>query len=83
MEPDVIVAAGGHDQSCGALGVGVTKSQTAAYSIGTVECVTPFFELLKENWDYIPKYLQDIISESISKNIDWVHDFLKKYDIID
>ena len=40
---DVIVATGGHDQCCGSLGVGVTGSGMAAYSIGTVECITPAF----------------------------------------
>jgi xylulokinase len=37
----VPVAAGGHDQSCGALGVGAAGELRAAYSIGTVECITP------------------------------------------
>lgn len=41
---NVIVATGGHDQCCGALGVGVIQSGIAAYSLGTVECITPAFE---------------------------------------
>jgi len=44
LSKNVTVAAGGHDQSCGALGVGVTGPGTAAYSIGTVECLTPAFK---------------------------------------
>jgi xylulokinase len=44
LSPQTIVATGGHDQSCGALGVGVIGSGIAAYSIGTVECITPAFE---------------------------------------
>ena len=41
---DVIVSTGGHDQCCGSLGVGVTGAGMAAYSIGTVECITPAFD---------------------------------------
>jgi len=44
LNHDTVVVAGGHDQCCGALGVGVTGSGIAAYSIGTVECVTPAFD---------------------------------------
>lgn len=40
----VVVTVSGHDQSCGALGVGVTGAGKAAYSIGTVECITPVFD---------------------------------------
>ncbi len=43
LSKDVIVTVGGHDQSCGALGVGITSAGKAAYSIGTVECITPVF----------------------------------------
>jgi xylulokinase len=43
LEKDTIVATGGHDQSCGGLGVGAVESGMAAYSIGTVECITPAF----------------------------------------
>ena len=38
-----IVVTGGHDQTCAALGAGVTDSGTAAYSSGTVECITSAF----------------------------------------
>lgn len=34
---------GGHDQSCGALGVGVLRPGLAVDSTGTVECITPTF----------------------------------------
>jgi xylulokinase len=44
LNPNTRVVTGGHDQCCGALGVGVTGPDIAAYSIGTVECVTPVFE---------------------------------------
>ncbi len=40
---DVFVVSGGHDQTCGALGAGVTKSGVAAYTTGTVECITPAY----------------------------------------
>ena len=43
LSKDCIVAAGGHDQSCGGLGVGAIDAGMSAYSIGTVECITPVF----------------------------------------
>lgn len=43
--PDqVVVVAGGHDQSCGALGAGIISNGMAMYATGTVECITPAFE---------------------------------------
>ena len=43
LPDDVIVAAGGHDQTCGALGAGATDPGVAMYATGTVECITPVF----------------------------------------
>ena len=39
----VFVVTGGHDQTCGALGAGVTEPGLAMYATGTVECITPAF----------------------------------------
>lgn len=44
LDKNVIVSTGGHDQCCGGLGVGVEGAGMAAYSVGTVECITPAFE---------------------------------------
>ncbi len=42
--PDgVRVVAGGHDQTCGALGAGVVAPGRAVYGMGTVDCITPAF----------------------------------------
>ena len=38
-----VVVTGGHDQTCAALGAGVTDTGIAAYSSGTVECITSAF----------------------------------------
>ena len=38
-----LIVTGGHDQTCSALGAGVTSTGTAAYSSGTVECITSAF----------------------------------------
>ncbi len=40
---NAFVVAGGHDQPCGALGSGITKSGLAMYATGTVECITSAF----------------------------------------
>ena len=37
------VVTGGHDQTCGALGAGVTEPGVAAYATGTVDCSTAVF----------------------------------------
>jgi len=39
----VKVVAGGHDQTCGALGAGVVEPGRAVYCLGTVDCITPAF----------------------------------------
>lgn len=58
-----VVVAGGHDQTCSALGAGVTAEGIAMLATGTVECITPAFQTpvfsdkLKENnlctYDYV------------------------------
>ena len=42
------IVAGGHDQSCTALGVGVTRPGQATYSIGTFICITPVHQRLPD-----------------------------------
>jgi xylulokinase len=39
----MLVVAGGHDQSCCALGAGGTRPGTALFATGSVECLTPAF----------------------------------------
>lgn len=41
---EVMVVAGGHDQTCAALGAGVTKPGVSMYATGSVECFCPMFE---------------------------------------
>ena len=43
LADDVFVVTAGHDQTCGALGAGVTEPGVAMYATGTVECITPAF----------------------------------------
>lgn len=40
----VVVATGGHDQPCGALGAGVVKPGLAMNATGTSDCICPAFE---------------------------------------
>jgi len=44
LQIEVVVVAGGHDQTCGALGAGIVSKGMAMYATGTVECLTPAFE---------------------------------------
>lgn len=52
----VLVASGGHDQTCAALGAGITKHGLCMYATGSVECFCPILlkpsfsgELMKNN----------------------------------
>ncbi len=40
----VLLVAGGHDQTCGALGAGVTEPGMCMYATGSVECFCPMLE---------------------------------------
>jgi len=40
----VVVATGGHDQPCGALGAGVVSPGVAMHAMGTSDCICPAFE---------------------------------------
>ncbi len=40
LRPGALIVAGGHDQTVGALGAGVTSPGVAMYATGTVECIT-------------------------------------------
>lgn len=44
LDNNVKVVAGGHDQTCGALGAGIIHERSAMYATGTVECITPVFK---------------------------------------
>jgi xylulokinase len=62
LPENVIVVAGGHDQSCGALGAGIVSKGMAMYATGTVECITPAFE-------------KPIFSEELFRNNYCTYDF--------
>jgi len=55
LSKNTFIVAGGHDQSCSALGAGVIEDGVAMYATGTVECITPislkpvFTDELKKN----------------------------------
>lgn len=41
---NAVVVSGGHDQTCAALGAGITSEGIALYATGSVECITPAFK---------------------------------------
>jgi xylulokinase len=43
LPDDLVLVSGGHDQTCAALGAGVTRSGSSVDGMGTVECITPAF----------------------------------------
>jgi xylulokinase len=62
LNDNVVVATGGHDQSCGALGAGIISKGMAMYATGTVECITPVFD-------------QPVFSENLFRNNYCTYDF--------
>jgi len=44
LSKDTFVVTGGHDQTCSALGAGVTEEGVAMLGSGTVECICPAFK---------------------------------------
>lgn len=61
LPSNVVVATGGHDQVCAALGAGIIESGLAIDGIGTVECITPCFDkpilnnqMLQNNFNCAP-----------------------------
>ncbi|MFC4778722.1 L-fuculokinase [Paenibacillus sp. GCM10023252] len=44
LPSQVLLVAGGHDQTCAALGAGVIGSGIAVDGLGTTECITPVFD---------------------------------------
>lgn len=89
---DVLVVAGGHDQTCAALGAGVNKAGFCMYATGTAECFCPvlekprFSQVLKENnlccYDYtIPgNYTTIAYSLTGGSILKWVRDELSEYE---
>ncbi|MCL5103163.1 MAG: FGGY family carbohydrate kinase [Armatimonadetes bacterium] len=85
--PDgVVVVAGGHDQTCGALGAGIASADRAVYGMGTVECITPAFsepvftnDLMGNNlatYDYTVKGMYTTVAFSITGGnlLKWFND---------
>ena len=86
LPPGVIVAAGGHDQPCSALGAGATESGSAMYATGTVDCITPAFarpvfsaSLMRANlctYDHAAPGLYATIAVNLTGGnaLQWFHD---------
>jgi xylulokinase len=90
----VMVVAGGHDQTCAALGAGVTKSGVCMYATGTVECFCPMLEtssqtdeLRKNNlccYDFTisGKYTTVAYSLTGGSILQWMRDELGREEVI-
>ncbi len=86
LPPGVLVAAGGHDQPCSALGAGATESGSAMYATGTVDCITPAFakpvfsaSLMRANlctYDHAAPGLYATIAVNLTGGnaLQWFHD---------
>jgi xylulokinase len=76
LRPGVPVVAGGHDQTCAALGVGITSPGRGMYATGTTECICPAFsqarfsdELFSSNlctYDYTVKGMYTTVAFSLT-----------------
>jgi xylulokinase len=89
----VIIVAGGHDQTCAALGAGVTEQGMCMYATGTVECFCPVLEkptfsdeLQKNNlccYDYTIKNRYTSVAYSLTGGniLRWMRDELGQSEI--
>jgi xylulokinase len=89
----VIVVAGGHDQTCAALGAGVIKPGLCMYATGSVECFCPmlnapsFTEELRKNnlccYDFTIKGKYTTVAYSLTGGniLRWVRDELSDKEI--
>ncbi len=88
FQNDVVVVAGGHDQTCAALGAGVVTPGLCMYATGTVECFCPMFkkpvfsETLRKNnlccYDYTIQGAYTTVAYSLTGGniLRWVRDEL-------
>jgi len=89
----VLVATGGHDQTCSALGAGAVEPGRAVYAIGTVECITAAFdkpvfnEQLRKNnyctYDHTAKGLYATLAYSLTGGnlLKWFRDEFGQHEI--
>jgi xylulokinase len=89
----VIIVAGGHDQTCAALGAGVTEPGMCMYATGTVECFCPvlekpsFSDALQRNnlccYDYTLKGKYTTVAYSLTGGniLRWMRDQLGQTEI--
>jgi xylulokinase len=64
INPDILLAAGGHDQTCAALGAGIVRDNLALDSHGTAEVISTAFSSLRLNdtmfRSYYPCYIHTV-----------------------
>ena len=67
LPQSVILASGGHDQPCAALGAGVIHCNLAVDGLGTAECITPAFDqpviskaMAKSSFACVPHVIKDM-----------------------
>ncbi len=89
----VMIVAGGHDQTCAALGAGVIEPGMCMYATGTVECFCPMFdkpsfseELQKNNlccYDYTIKGKYTTVAYSLTGGniLRWMRDELGQSEV--
>ncbi len=95
LSENTFVVAGGHDQSCSALGAGVIKEGIAMYATGTVECITPISlkavfstELKKNNlctYNYTIKDVYTTVAFSLTGGniLKWFRDEFAKLEVLE
>ncbi|MHC1696191.1 MAG: L-fuculokinase [Eubacteriales bacterium] len=94
LSSPVLVATGGHDQVCAAVGAGVLSPGVAVDGIGTVECITPVFDKPMLNKDFLDShfacvpfaiadsYVTYAFSFTGGAVLKWYRDQLAKYEEI-
>lgn len=90
-----LIATGGHDQACAALGAGIISKGSAVYGIGTSECITAAFNqpvldngMLKNNFNCGPhvldeRYLTLSFTFSGGSLLKWYRDCFASTEVVD
>jgi len=92
LSEQTLIVTGGHDQPCSGLGAGAIQPGIAAYSTGTVECISPAFkkpvfsDMLRENnlctYDHVVEGLYATVAFSLTGGnlLKWFKDEFGNYE---
>jgi len=91
---NIMLVAGGHDQSCATLGLGVYLPETASDGLGSVESINPIFDkpilnakMADDGFACVPHIIKDMyityaFSYTAGRLFKWYRDVFAQYDML-